>query len=73
LVEPVGYRRNYALRRQQPDKPSLEVTFPIEVVDRKARELGITVGNVLEQYVLQCEFSDQIDGVIYTFILKNKE
>lgn len=68
MPETVGYRKRYTLRRQAPDKPSLEVTFPFEVVDREARLKGISVDEFLEQNDVEVTYGDNSDGVHYKFV-----
>jgi len=62
-----GYRKKYHIRLAQGDKVrSAEVTFPYEVIERKARELGLTVPEFLEQYQVVAQY-DNFDGVHYHF------
>lgn len=64
-----GYRKTYALRRPVLGKNSLEVTFPYDVAERHARQLGLTIDQLLDQCALQVEFNDS-PIVTYTIIEK---
>lgn len=59
-MELTGYQKRYRIRRAVPGKDSLEVTFPYEVIDRKARELGIPVDDFLATYSVIAEYDNDI-------------
>lgn len=61
-----GYRKTYRMRTPVPDRKSVEVTFPYEVVERKARSQGLSVPEFLERFQAVAEY-DNFDGVLYTF------
>ena len=62
-----GYQKRYRIRRAVPGANSLEVTFPFEIVERKARELGITLDDFLLQYSVIAEYDH--DSVVYSISL----
>ena len=59
-------RRNYRLRAAVPGAKSLEVTFPYQVVEREARQKGLTVPEFIKHYQAVAHY-DAFDGVMYTF------
>ena len=69
-MELTGYQKRYRIRRAVPGANSLEVTFPFDVVDRKARELGMSVDEVLETYSVIAEYNH--NEVRYTISLTPK-
>lgn len=66
-MEQQGYRKFYRLRKAIPDAKSVEVTFPYEVVDKEARNRGLTVEQFIDQFQVTAEFNG-FNGVRYTFI-----
>jgi hypothetical protein len=66
MSENACYRKEYRLRRPITGKDSVEVTFPFDVVDRMARQYGITVDDFLNSYMAIAEYNG-FDGVKYTF------
>jgi len=64
--ELVGYRRVYRLRVSVPGRKSLQVTFPWDVVERKARSRHLTIDEFLTRFQAVAEF-DNFDGVVYRF------
>jgi hypothetical protein len=66
MTEQIGYRKEYRIRRPIPNKDSIEVTFPFEVIDKMARQEGITVDEFLNKYVAIAEYNG-FEGVRYTF------
>lgn len=72
MTEPIGYRKFYLIRKQIPGRDSLEVTFPREVVDKEARQVGIGIEEFLEQYMVVCEYNG-FRGVRYTFIKRSEQ
>lgn len=62
----IGYRKIYRVRIPVPDRKSVEVTFPYEVVEREARSRGLTVPEFLERFQAVAEY-DNFSGVVYTF------
>ena len=64
----IDYQKRYRIRRAvSKDVDRLEVTFPYEVIDRKARELGLSVDDFLSSYSAVAEYDD--DVVRYTLEL----
>ncbi len=62
-----GYQKRYRIRRAvSKEVDSLEVTFPFEVVERKARELGMSVDDFLTVYSAIAEYDN--DVVRYTLV-----
>lgn len=61
-----GYRKTYRLRTAVPGRNSIEVTFPYEVIEREARNKGLTVLEFLKSYHVIAEYNN-FEGVIYTF------
>lgn len=66
-MELIGYQKRYRIRRAVPGANSLEVTFPFEVVDLKARELGLSLEEFLATYSVIAEYNNAI--VTYTLSL----
>ncbi len=66
-MELTGYQKRYRIRRAIPKANSLEVTFPYEMIDRKAREIGISVEDFLATYSVIAEYDT--DRVTYTLTL----
>lgn len=66
-MELTGFQKRYRIRRAIPNINSVEVTFPFEVIDRKARELGISVDNLLSTYSVVADYDH--DTVKYTLDL----
>jgi len=66
MAPKIGYRIKYNIRKCQPTKNSLEVTFPYQVVEREARLRGLTVVEFRKQFVAVAEFNG-FRGVQYTF------
>lgn len=62
----IGYRKTYRLRNAIPNKKSIEVTFPYEVVERAAAIAGITVQEFIRNHIVIAEYNG-FDGVIYKF------
>lgn len=61
------YQRRYSLRYlQRKTTGSVEVTFPFDVVSRKAREKGLTVDEFIKEYQAVANYNG-FDGVLYTF------
>lgn len=69
MPETVGILRRYTIRKAQPDKATLEVTFPFEVAEREARKKGMSLEDFLAQYEALVEFDDS-PVVRYTFVPK---
>lgn len=69
-MELTGYQKRYRIRRAVPGANSLEVTFPFEVIDRKARELGLEINAFLDTYSVIAEYDH--DKVLYTISLTPK-
>lgn len=69
-MELIRYQKRYRIRRAVPGANSLEVTFPFEMVDRKARELGIPLETFLETYSVIAEYDR--DTVVYRMELTPK-
>lgn len=67
MVQEIGFRKRYRLRRAVQGKESLEVTFPFEVVEREARRRGITVDEFIKQFVAEVEYNGA-PSVVYTFV-----
>ena len=65
-MELIGYRKAYRLRMAVPDRKSIEVTFPYEVVEKEARSRDLTVDEFLDRFQAVVEY-DNFDGVIYRF------
>ena len=62
-----GYRKEYHIRFAQGDKvKSAEVTFPYEVIERKAREHNLTIPEFLKSFRLIAQY-DNFEGVHYHF------
>jgi len=62
-----GYRKKYHIRLAQGNKvKSAEVTFPYEVIERRARDLGLTVPKFLKRFQVVAQYDD-FEGVHYTF------
>ncbi len=66
-MEQIGYQKRYRIRRAIPGANSLEVTFPFKVVDRKARELGISLTDFLATYSVIANYNH--DSVTYSISL----
>ena len=66
-MELTGYQKHYRIRRAVPGANSLEVTFPFEVVDRKARELRLSLDDFLSLYSVIAEYDHE--SVKYTISL----
>lgn len=62
----VGYRKAYRLRIAVPGRKSIEVTFPYEVVEKKARSKGLTVDEFRDRFWAVAEYNN-FEGVIYRF------
>jgi hypothetical protein len=67
MVQEIGFRKRYRVRRPIPGKESLEVTFPFEFAEREARRRGITVDEFIKHFVTEVEFNGA-PSVTYTFI-----
>ena len=63
-MELTGYQKRYHIRRAVPGTKSLIVAFPYEVVERKARELNMSVDDFLESYSAIVEYDH--DFIHYT-------
>ena len=61
-----AYKKPYKLRTVGKKETSYEVSFPPEVIERKARELGLTPGEFIEQY-RAVAYYNAFDGVFYKF------
>ncbi len=59
------YRKIYRLRLSVPGKNSVEVTFPYDVVERKAREKHLSVPEFLSRFHAIAQYNGT-DGVLYT-------
>ncbi len=70
-MELTGFQKRYRVRRAAAGSSSLEVTFPQEVVERKAREVGLSIDDFLKAYSAIADY-DQ-DRVIYTLSLTPTE
>ena len=66
-MELTGYQKRYRIRRAIPSANSLEVTFPFDVVERYARQLGISIDDFLATYSVIAEYDHQ--EVKYTISL----
>ena len=67
MTEKTGFRREYRIRRPLPERESVEVTFPFDIVERESRKLGLSVDQFIEQYNVIAEYDGVDTGVIYTF------
>lgn len=65
-MEIKGYKKEYKVRTVGQAKGSYEVTFPAEVLERKAREAGLTPEEFIDQYIAVAYY-DAFDGVVYKF------
>ena len=59
-----SYRKNYKIRRAIPERNSVEVTFPWDVVEREARRHNITVDEFLTKFWAVAQY-DSFEGVFY--------
>ena len=66
-MELTGFQKRYRIRHAIPGVNSLEVTFPFEVADRKARELGISLDEFLATYSVIADYDH--DCVKYSISL----
>lgn len=62
----IAYETSFRLRRAQPNKKSLEVTFPWVVAEKEAKILGLTVDQFLKIYEVVAQYNG-FDGVHYIF------
>ncbi len=62
----IAYEVPYSLRRAQPKKKSLEVTFPWVVADIEAKRLGLTVDQFIKKYQVVAQYGE-FPGVHYIF------
>ena len=61
-----GYRKTYRLRIAVPGRKSIEVTFPYEIVEREARERGLSVEEFMARFYAVVHY-DNFKGARYTF------
>lgn len=61
-----AYKKEYKVRTIGKKGTAYEVSFPQEVIQRKARELGLTIEDFLEQY-RAIAYYNAFDGVFYRF------
>jgi len=61
-----GYRKKYRLRTAIRGRKSIEVTFPYEVVEKEARNRGLSILAFLRGFRAVAEYNN-FEGVIYTF------
>lgn len=62
----IAYETTYRLRRAQPDRNSLEVTFPWGVAEKEAKSLGLTVDEFIKKFELVAQYGS-FPGVRYIF------
>ena len=62
----IGYRKVYRLRVAVPGRKSIEVTFPYEVVEKEARNRGLTMDEFINCFQAVAEYNN-FEGVIYKF------
>ena len=62
----IAYEIKFKLRRAQPKKKSLEVTFPWGVVEKEAKSHGLTVDQFIKEYRVIAQFNG-FQGVRYIF------
>jgi len=62
----IAYELTFRLRRAQPNKKSLEVTFPWVVAEKEAKRLGLTINEFIKKYETVAQFNG-FNGVRYIF------
>ncbi len=62
------YQRDYRLRYSQRNtaKGSVEVTFPMQVVDKEARKRKLSVEEFIKKFKVVAKYNG-FEGVLYTF------
>lgn len=61
-----AYKKEYKVRTIGKKGTAYEVSFPQDVIERKARELGLSIPKFLEQY-RAVAYYNAFDGVFYRF------
>jgi hypothetical protein len=69
-IEDFKFQRDVAIRRAHKSRGrTLEVTMPIDEIDRQARARAMTVDQFIENYMARCEWGDG-KSIRYTFVQK---
>ena len=66
-----AYRKEYKLRTVGEREYTVEVSFPKEVVEKKARELGLSLREFIETYDAVAYYN-AFEGVLYRFEPREK-
>lgn len=61
-----AYKKEYKVRTIGKKGTAYEVSFPQDVIERKARELGLTIEEFLEKY-RAVAYYNAFEGVYYRF------
>ncbi len=61
-----GYRRVYKMRAEGENGLSIRVSMPKDVIDKAARERGLSIADFIKQYRAVATY-DSFDGIHYTF------
>lgn len=62
----IAYELTFRLRRAQPNKKSLEVTFPWGVAEKEAKSCGLSVDEFIKKYEVVAQYNG-FPGVRYIF------
>lgn len=61
------YRREYLIRLPVEGRKSFVVTMPYEIIEREARQRGLTIEEFLAKYIAVAQYGNTFEGVLYTF------